>query len=133
MSGDTVFSALRTRPFFDESRGSEGCVASLFAKEGIYFERGDNKRIPGKLQVHNRLRFDENGVPGLQVFSTCRDCIRTLPALQYDRRDTEDVDSTGEDHIYDELRYLCMALPVQMPRSPAPVFRPMQDDPLNLL
>lgn len=118
---------------FDESRGSEGCVASLFAKEGIYFERGDNKRIPGKLQVHNRLRFDENGVPGLQVFSTCRDCIRTLPALQYDRRDTEDVDSTGEDHIYDELRYLCMALPVQMPRSPAPVFRPVQDDPLNLL
>ena len=44
-----------------------------------------------------------------------------------------DVDSTGEDHIYDELRYLCMALPVQMPRSPAPVFRPAQDDPLNLL
>lgn len=118
---------------FDESRGSEGCVASLFAKEGIYFERGDNKRIPGKLQVHNRLHFDKNGVPGLQVFSTCHDCIRTLPALQYDRRDPEDVDSAGEDHIYDELRYLCMALPVQTPKETETVRLIPQADPLNLL
>ena len=48
----------------------------------------------------------------LQVFSTCRHFIRTLPSLIYDSADVEDVDTSGEDHIYDELRYVCMERPV---------------------
>jgi len=50
------------------------------------------------------------------VFSTCKHFIRTLPALVYDETDVEDVDTDGEDHIYDELRYICMRNPI----SPAP-------------
>ncbi len=67
-------------------------------------------------QMHHRLAFDGEGVPMLYVFSTCRHFIRTLPALVYDQRDVEDVDTAGEDHIYDELRYVCMKKPI----SPAP-------------
>lgn len=118
---------------FDESRGSDGCVANIFARKGIYFERGDNKRIPGKMQIHNRLMFDKNGTPGFQVFSTCRDFLRTVPALVYSSTAPEDVDTAGEDHIYDEWRYLCMAHPISPPPradSPQP---PPQDDPLNML
>lgn len=118
---------------FDESRGSDGCVANIFARKGIYFERGDNKRIPGKMQIHNRLAFDSNGIPGFQVFTTCRDFIRTIPALVYSSTAPEDIDTAGEDHIYDEWRYLCMAHPISPPPradSPQP---PPQDDPLNML
>lgn len=118
---------------FDESRGSDGCVANIFARKGIYFDRGDNKRIPGKMQIHNRLMFDKNGTPGFQVFSTCRDFLRTVPALVYSSTAPEDVDTAGEDHIYDEWRYLCMAHPISPPPradSPQP---PPQDDPLNML
>ena len=118
---------------FDESRGSDGCVANIFARKGIYFDRGDNKRIPGKMQIHNRLMFDKNGTPGFQVFSTCRDFLRTVPALVYSSTALEDVDTAGEDHIYDEWRYLCMAHPISPPPradSPQP---PPQDDPLNML
>jgi hypothetical protein len=61
-------------------------------------------------QVRARLRGDETG-PGLLIFSTCRDLIRTLPALQHDPDRPEDVDSDGEDHAPDEARYACMSRP----------------------
>ncbi len=53
----------------------------------------------------------------LYVFSTCRHFIRTVPGLVYSQTDVEDVDTQGEDHIYDELRYVCMANPVAPRRS----------------
>ena len=43
--------------------------------------------------------------PGLYVFSTCDQFIRTVPALPRDKRDPDDVDSDAEDHIGDEVRY----------------------------
>ena len=48
----------------------------------------------------------------LYVFSTCRHFIRTVPSLCYDQADVEDVDTRSEDHIYDELRYVCMKNPI---------------------
>ena len=100
---------------FDRSRGDS--VAQLMeprdGKMGVYFRPGENNRLSGKMEVHERLRFDEAGKPKLYVFSTCRDFIRTLPALPYSTRSVEDVDSDAEDHIYDETRYFCMARPVK--------------------
>ena len=95
---------------FDESRGES--VARMMEHEGVYFEPGDNARIAGKMQLHRRLRFDGNGRAGLYVFDTCRHFIRTVPALTYGRANVEDVDTSQEDHIYDETRYLCMEFPV---------------------
>jgi hypothetical protein len=47
----------------------------------------------------------------LYLFSTCQHLIRTLPALQHDQKHPEDVDTEGEDHAGDALRYLCMMRP----------------------
>lgn len=95
-------------------------VAEIMEREGVYFDRGDHARIAGKMQVHHRLAFDEEGKPLLYVFSTCRHCIRTLPALVYDETDVEDIDTKQEDHIYDEMRYVCMENPVAPPEKRAP-------------
>ncbi|MCD7947857.1 MAG: phage terminase large subunit [Oscillospiraceae bacterium] len=100
---------------FNDS-GTES-VAALMEREGVYFQRGDNRRLDGKMQVHHRLAFDENGIPLLYVFDTCRNFIRTVPNLTYDTADVEDVDTGGEDHIYDELRYVCMENPIARPRA----------------
>jgi hypothetical protein len=100
---------------FDESRGMS--VARQMAGAGVTFLRGDNKRLPGKMQLHYRLRFDDNGKPGLQVFSTCRQFIRTIPALPYSAVRPEDVDTACEDHAYDETRYFLMANPMGAPRK----------------
>ena len=95
---------------FDESRGES--VAQMMEREGVFFDRADNHRIAGKMQLHHRLAFDRAGVPGLYVFRTCAHFIRTLPALVYDRTDVEDVDTAMEDHIYDETRYVAMEFSV---------------------
>ena len=87
-------------------------IADSAAEQGVYFTPGDNKRIPGWLQMHYRLSFDENGYPGMYIFSNCKDFIRTLPLLRYDDHKPEDLDTEGEDHAADEARYFCMARPI---------------------
>lgn len=94
--------------------GSDGTesIGALMERERVYFERGDNARLSGKMQVHHRLAFDEQGIPMLYVFRACKDMIRTLPALVYSKTRIEDVDTDGEDHDYDQLRYVCMSNPI---------------------
>ena len=101
-------------PAIWQSDGTES-IGALMERQRVHFERGDHARIAGKMQVHHRLAFGDDGVPGLAVFSTCRNFIRTVPALVYSESDPEDVDTAGEDHIYDELRYVCMKNPVPAP------------------
>ena len=69
-------------------------------------------------QLRARLRGEE-GRPGIYLFATCTDAIRTLPALQHDADRPEDVDSSGEDHAADEIRYACMSRP-WLPRLVVP-------------
>ena len=93
--------------------GSTGeSIADTAAKNQVYFSPGDNKRIPGWMQLHYRLSFDEAGLARLYVFRNCRHFIRTLPLLQYDKSSPEDLDTQGEDHAADEARYFCMARPI---------------------
>lgn len=79
---------------------------------GVFFEPGDNDRIGGLAQMHERLRFDADGHPKMYIFNTCTQFIRTLPTLPYDPNDVEDVHTKAEDHIYDESRYFCMMCPM---------------------
>ena len=103
---------------YDVSRGDS--IADIMAREGVYWEPGDNHRIAGKMQYHYRLAFDEEGAPLLQVFNTCKHFIRTIPNLVYSQTNVEDIDTTTEDHIYDECRYVLMANPITPPKSAEP-------------
>lgn len=94
--------------------GTQGpeSIGSLFERERIYWGKGDHARLDGKMQMHHRLSFDEDGKPMLYVFDTCKHFIRTVPSLVYSERNVEDVDTDGEDHIYDECRYVLMENPI---------------------
>ena len=94
---------------FDASRGES--IAGLMSREGVYFTEGDNSRLQGKMQIHERLRFDEEGRPGLYVFTNCKDFIRTIPNVPYSQTKVEDIDTDSEDHVVDEVRYFLMAWP----------------------
>jgi hypothetical protein len=94
--------------FADDGSGSS-IAESMRKAAGIVFNKGDNSRIAGKMQYHYRLAFDKDGIPMLYVFKNCRDFIRTIPNLVYSEKNVEDIDTTGEDHIYDESRYAIMA------------------------
>lgn len=110
-------------PAIWQSDGTES-IGALMERERVYFEKGDHARINGKMQVHHRLSFDEDGRPMLYVFDTCKHFIRTVPNLVYDETDVEDIDTDGEDHIYDELRYVCMKNPISPRLRPAEIPRP---------
>ncbi len=97
---------------FDESRGESIARMMEYSPNFIYFTRGDNTRLAGKMQVHNRLMFDKNGRAKLYFFKQCRNMIRTLPNLIYSNTNVEDVDTNTEDHLYDVLRYVLMAKPL---------------------
>ncbi|MDO4741745.1 MAG: Terminase-like family protein, partial [Eubacteriales bacterium] len=97
---------------WDRSRGMSVEEQIRRAFSGVIFNKGDNTRLPGKMQLHERLKFDESGRPMLYVFTACRDFIRTIPSLVYDSRRPEDIDTAGEDHIYDETRYFLMSRPL---------------------
>lgn len=115
---------------FDESRGES--IAAMMARSPnfVYWRKGDNTRIAGKMQYHYRFAFDEDGFPMLQVFDTCKHFIRTIPTLVYDERHVEDIDTTQEDHIYDECRYVLMENPIA-PRKNV-LQNPVAYDPLDL-
>ena len=88
---------------------------------GVIFRKGDNTRLPGKMQLHERFKFREDGRPMLYVFENCRDFRRTIPSLVYDAKKPEDINTAGEDHIYDETRYFLMSRPIAPQRTvPAP-------------
>lgn len=95
-------------------------IAEVMAIHKCPWRRADNKRIPGAEQVHLRL-VGEHGRPMLYFLDCCVDTIRTIPVLQHDETDLEDVDTEGEDHAYDETRYACMSRPWQPRSTPAPV------------
>ena len=103
---------------WDAQKGES--IAETAEKFGIFFEKGDHKRIPGWMQLHYRFQFDENGYPMMYIFSTCQAFIRTIPLLMYDEHKVEDLDTTGEDHAADEARYLCMARPIEPVKAIVP-------------
>lgn len=107
-------------------------IKQTMERHRVYWEKADNKRIPGKMQLHYRLAFDDNGVPMLYIFKSCQGIIRTLPELIYDKHNPEDIDSDGEDHAYDSVRYMCQMNPISPIKytkaAPLP-YNPLADEP----
>ena len=81
---------------WEASRGES--IAETAAKHGVFFVPGDNERIPGWMQCHYRLQFDDNGYPRMYVFSNCTEFIRTIPILLHSKTKPEDLDTEMEDH-----------------------------------
>lgn len=95
----------------DPNRPPEGSIASAYRDElGTAVVPAKNDRMASVALVADKLRVRRDGLPRLLIYSTCTDLIRTLPALPRDPKHPEDVDTKAEDHAYDALRYLLMAL-----------------------
>ena len=103
---------------WDAERGDS--IADVASRHQVYFTPGDHKRIPGWMQCHYRLAFDENGFALFYVFSNCKHFIRTIPLLMYDEHKPEDLDTDGEDHIADAWRYMLMSRPIKPRLAPKP-------------
>lgn len=114
---------------WDASRGE--AIIEAADRNFVYFDKGDNKRLPGWMQCHYRLAFDEEGYPMVYFFKTCTAAIRTLPLLQFSERIPEDLNTEQEDHFADSFRYFCMSRPIAPPKQKESK-RLYDKDPLNL-
>ena len=118
-------------------RGDIGpSIAETMIQQGCRWRPSDRtpkSRISGKLEIHKRLKIvdEKKKEPGIRIFSSCRNLIRTLPLLPLDDHNPEDVNTDAEDHAYDALRYGCMSRPMhtsyanRLNRTPRPQFQPV--------
>lgn len=111
LKGRKIVDSVADPAIWDASRGES--VAETAARYGIFFSPGDNQRIPGWMQIHYRLQFDENGYARMYIFNNCKAFIRTLPLMMFSETHPEDLDTKLEDHVADETRYLCMSRPIK--------------------
>ena len=111
LKGRKIVDSVADPAIWDSSRGES--IAETAARYGIYFTPGDNQRIPGWMQVHYRMQFDENGYARMYVFNNCKAFIRTMPLMMYSETQPEDLNTKLEDHCPDEVRYMCMSRPVK--------------------
>jgi hypothetical protein len=78
----------------------------------LEFDKADNSRVAGWSLMRDMLEESSKETPespGIWVFENCVEWLRTVPVLQRDERDLDDVDTKAEDHAGDETRYCVMA------------------------
>ncbi len=107
----------------NRGHGKGDTLAAEYEMAGVTLSRANNDRLAGLNACHEALAWKEIGgrlvqPPRFQVFSTCPNFIRTVPALPYDKIRVEDVDTNAEDHPYDTWRYGVMADDVQEWKRP---------------
>lgn len=120
-AADEIVGARAADPAMWQRSGEALSVADQYAAEGVVLEPANNDRLTGKQRVHSYLadgpgcRYHRGlgweTCPMLHVLQgTAPELVRTLPNLPYDPRHPEDVDTHAEDHEYDGLRYMLMAI-----------------------
>jgi len=94
----------------------EESIGQNMEKEGVFWTPADKRpgsRKNGWELIRDRLNSviseDQNEKPGMYIFDTCRDFIRTMPHIGRDKKDQDDVDTEAEDHIADEVRYMVLS------------------------
>lgn len=96
-------------PSIWQSKGGES-IAETFARNGVIWSPGDNKRVAGWQQLYGRISGDEEG-PMLLSFENCIAFNTLVPELPHDGDNPNDIDTDAEDHVGDEARYFAMARP----------------------
>ena len=97
-----------------QHHGNQFTIAELWEQGGVSLTPSRKDRKAGLQLVHSMLQQrTEAGEPMLKIFNTCTDFWRTMTSLVVDKTNPEDIDSTGEDHIFDEVKYAVLSPEVQ--------------------
>jgi hypothetical protein len=86
-------------------------VLETLRRRGLPVRPSDNDRAQGAQRIHALLAPAPDGTPWLTVDPSCAYLRRSVPALVQSREDPDEVDTTGDDHGYDALRYGAMSRP----------------------
>lgn len=105
-------------------QGSGRTIESHFADHGVlwsYWTASPGSRLAGKMALHQRLRYERDPETGdikewpgiIFIDEETTHAQRTIPSLEYDQHQPEQVDTDGEDHAYDSISGFCKMKPWQ--------------------
>ena len=122
--GDVPYEYIAPPDMWNRRQDTGRSVAEIFADGGIMLVKAQNSRVQGWYDLKEWLHPRENEFgeikPRLRVFANCTHLIRTLPMLETDKHNPNDV--AGEPHEYthaaDALRYWAAGRPVPTPVMP---------------
>jgi len=89
----------------DSSREQVTSTYDQYLANGVLLTKADNDHKNKMRKAHSSLKPMGDGLPGVQIFESCRNLIRTLPALMSDPNDPEDLMDGQEDHPFDAYTY----------------------------
>ena len=121
--GENIYSFLAPPDLWNRQKDSGKSIAALFLQNGIVLSRAPSGRVSGWMQLKEWLHpvLQENGehLPRLRIFSNCINLIRTLPALQADPKNPDDVALHPHEltHAPDALRYFVASCPRCAPKQ----------------
>lgn len=113
-TGEDVALTLAPPDMWSRRQETGRSVADIFQEHGIVLTKTSNDRVAGWLAVKEWLRpyEDEQGIQTakLRFFPQCTNLIRSIPALQYDDKNPDDVATEPHEitHGPDALRGFCV-------------------------
>jgi len=118
MTTETIYETLAPPDLWNRQSQTGKSTAELFGDSELYLSKANNDRVMGWYNVKEYLKpYDnEQGITtaSLVITKNCVNIIRTLPQLQSDPRDPNDVDSTSNhelSHGPDAIRYFLAGRP----------------------
>ncbi|HEX2938354.1 MAG TPA: phage terminase large subunit [Ruminiclostridium sp.] len=108
---ENVLVRLAPPDLWGRTKDSGKSVIEIFADNELYFCKADNDRKQGWMALREWLKPEKQAdgtvSARLCIFENCLNLIRTLPLLQYDRKNSEDAAKEPHEltHAPDALRY----------------------------
>lgn len=133
---DTVYRWYAPPDLWNRRQETGKSAAELFRDNGIALFKANNDRVQGWYNVKEWIkpyetRDEQTGeavvTSKMKIFRNCKDLIRTLPQLQFDDKNPNDVANEPHEitHAPDAIRYFCSARPMN-------TVIPREHDPDNL-
>lgn len=94
-----------------DGTGRGESISETLSRLRLPMKKGDNNRVLGWQRIHELLGVAPDGRPWLTVDPSCTYLRRTIPGSMSDKADPDDVDTKGDDHGVDCLRYGAMSRP----------------------
>jgi hypothetical protein len=108
-NGNSVAQDMARRVRLEDGRTYKGVQWTRADKSAGSRRNGWEQMRTAMANARNPVASDGRSLPreepGLFVFNTCRQFIRTVPNIPRSEKDLDDVDTEAEDHIADEARY----------------------------
>lgn len=114
---EQIYQRLAPPDLWNRRQETGKSAADLFRENGVSLVKANNNRIQGWYNLKEWLKpyDDEQGITtaSLVIFKTCANLIRTLPLLQHDEKDPNDVATEPHEltHGPDAIRYFIAGRP----------------------